>query len=90
MKGHTCNMKRSQKTFEPRAISRTSHTQVEMSHKKKVELSSWGIRQISMLIYIGRKNLHTFPHFVYGVIAGECCDFPGLNYKALFWLTCLA
>jgi hypothetical protein len=59
-----------------------------MSHKK-VEFSSWGVRQISMLIYLGRKNLHTFPHFVYGGRI-ECCDYPRFNYKALFWLTCLA
>ena len=66
MKAHTCNTKRSQKTFEPRANKpnlahtsrnvthtiRTSHTQVKMSHKK-VELSSWGVRYIiSMLIYL--------------------------------------
>jgi hypothetical protein len=49
MKAHTCNTKRSQKTFEPRANKlnlshtsqnvthtiRTSHTQVEMSHTNK-------------------------------------------------------
>ena len=49
MKAHTCNTKRSQKTFEPRVNKpnlshtsrnvshtiRTSHTQVEMSHTKK-------------------------------------------------------
>ena len=60
-------------------ISRTTHTQVEMSHTQyeplthkskchtqKVELPSWGVWQISMLIYLGRQNLHIFPHFVYG------------------------
>jgi hypothetical protein len=68
MKAHTCSLIRNaaQKRHSNHAqISRTSHTQVEMSHtqyeplthkskcrtQKKVELSSWGVRQISMLIY---------------------------------------
>jgi hypothetical protein len=46
-------------------------------------------QQISILIYLGRKNLHSFPHFVYGGRI-ECRDFQRFNYKALFWLTCLA
>ena len=101
MKAHTCNTKRSQKTFEPRANKpnlsntgrnvthtiRTSHTQVEMSPRdvthKQVEISSCGVRQISMLIYWGRKHLHTFPHFVYGGRI-ECCDFPRLSTKRSF------
>jgi hypothetical protein len=91
MKAHTCNTKRSQKAFEPRTHKlEKSHTQYGSSHTqsrnvthKKVELSSWGVRQISMLIYLGRHILHTFPHFVYGGRI-ECCDFPRFNYKALF------
>jgi hypothetical protein len=75
-----------------------SHTSRNVTDKQ-VELSSWGVRQISMLIYWGKlKNLHTFPHFIYGGKM-ECCDIPRLStstlfprfiYKALFWLTCLA
>jgi hypothetical protein len=85
MKAHTCNKKRSQKTFEPRANKPNLHKSKCHTHNtkhkskchtqwhKKVELSSWGVRQISMLIYLGRKNLHTFPYFVYGGRV-ECCD----------------
>jgi hypothetical protein len=55
MKTHTCNTKRSQKTFEPRVNKpNLSHTSRNVTHKK-VELSSLGVRQISMLIYLGRK-----------------------------------
>jgi hypothetical protein len=96
MKAHTCNMKRSQKTFEPRANKpnlshtsrnvthtiRISHTQVEMLHKK-VELSSWGVRQISILIYLGRNNLHIFLHFVYGGRI-KYCEFPRFTTKHSF------
>ena len=35
MKAQTCNMKRSQRHSNHAQISRTSHTQVEMSHTKK-------------------------------------------------------
>jgi hypothetical protein len=104
MKAHTCNTKRSQKTFEPRANKpnlshtsrnvthtiRISHTQVEMSHTKKSNFLRGVFGKLaSMLIYLGRKNLHIFPHFVYGGRI-ECCKFPRFNYKALFWFTCLA
>ena len=90
MKAHTCNTKRSQKTFEPRAnkpnLSHTSrnvthtirtsqHTSRNVAHKK-VELSSWGVRQIRMLIYLGRENLHIFPNFVLYGGRLKCCDFP--------------
>jgi hypothetical protein len=61
MKGHTCNMKRSQKTFEPRANKqnlshtslnvihtiRTSHTQVGMSHTKKSNFLRGGLGKLA-------------------------------------------
>jgi hypothetical protein len=60
MKAHTCNTKRSQKTFEPRAnkpnlshpsrnVSHTiriSHTQVEMSHTKKSNFLRGGFGKV--------------------------------------------
>jgi hypothetical protein len=97
MKVHTCNTKRSQKTFEPRAnkpnLAHTSrnvnthntnlsHTSRNVTHKK-VELPSWGVRQISMLIYLGRNNLHIFPHFVYGERI-KYCESPRFKTRVAF------
>ena len=61
MKAHTCNTKRSQKTFEPRANKpnlahtsrnvthtiRTSHTQVEMSHTKNSNFLRGGFGKLA-------------------------------------------
>ena len=61
MKAHTCNMKRSQKIFEPHANKpnlshtsrkvthtiRTSHTQVEMSHTKKSNFLRGGFGKLA-------------------------------------------
>jgi hypothetical protein len=61
MKAHTCNTKRSQKTFEPRANKpnlsrtsrnvthtiRTSHIQVEMSHTKKLNFLRGGFGKLA-------------------------------------------
>ena len=64
MKAHTRNTKRSQNTFEPRANKRPnlSHTSRNVTHT--IRTSHTQVEITFMLIYLGRKNLHTFPNFV--------------------------